>query len=633
MKQFSLITLMFVLLATKSFAVWTVPTQDVKDSISTNTHWTADKHYLLKGYVYVTAGATLTIDPGVIIRGDKNTKGALIVERGAKIMANGTKAEPILFTSDQESGNRSFGDWGGVILCGKAPTNWTAGENTVEGGPRSKYGGTDPNDNSGKLSYVRIEFAGIPFSPNNEVNGLSLYAVGDGTQIDHIQVSYSGDDAIEWFGGTVNSKYIVSYATWDDDFDTDCGFTGKNQFIVVQREPNSADASGSKAFEADAYQSGTASGLGGDTSKISKPVFSNCTIIGPVGSNPANLAFSTNYVAGVHIRRGSGLSFLNSVLIGFPAGLLIDESSAAYGSTTANIGTGLAQFRNNIIAGIPVTNTPSRKEVMYVKDGARNLTPTTADADTTTGSPFSPFTGPYNYVLNPAFGNRIYATEANGTKLWNPWNMATPNFVPTSSSPICFNSKTLPSYMTTGGADPFHNGKVYPFDPTKPINTDTSNLFVNYNAPDVIPDFSNSKAADAFFDKVNYVGAFSGTQSTSDNWMAGWTNFDPVNANYNFVNTGIATQNAKQNAFMSARVYPNPAANSATLVLELNRNADMVVSLYDMSGRMVKQIFYGQKTAGSQSFDIDLNNVNSGLYFVNIAADGMQKTVKLSVIK
>ncbi len=634
MKQISLFTLLLLAFAVKGFA-WTVPTQEVKDSISANTHWTADKHYLLKGYVYVTSGATLTIDSGVIIRGDKNTKGALVVERGAKIYANGTKTSPILFTSNEEAGNRSYGDWGGLIMCGYAPTNWTAGENTVEGGPRSKYGGTDPHDNSGKLSYVRIEFAGIPFSPNNEVNGLSLYAIGDATQIDHVQVSYSGDDAIEWFGGSVNSKYIVSYATWDDDFDTDCGFVGKNQFCVVLRDPNSADVSGSKAFESDAYQSGTASGLGGDTSKITKPVFSNCTIMGPVGSNPSNLAYSTNYVAGVHIRRGSGLSLLNSVVAGWPCGVLLDESSASYGSTSANIASGLLQFRANIVEGIPTNGTPSRKEFMYVKDGARSLTPTTAYADTTTGSPFSPFAGPYTFMNNPAFGNFTYVSDAIGTKLWSPWNMANPKFIPTSVSPICYNNKSLPAYVNTyyGGVDTFHNGKKYPFDPTKPINTDTSNFFKNYNAPDVVPDFTTSKANDAFFDKVNYVGAFAGTQSTSDNWMAGWTNFDPVNANYDFVNTGIANEQGKLVSFNTARVFPNPTSGTATLAIELNRSTELTIAIYDMSGRMVQQVFNGQKTAGTEIFNIDLNNVNAGLYFVNVHANDMQKTVKLSVIK
>ena len=143
------------------------PVENVQDSISTDTHWTCDKQYLLFGYVYVTNNATLTIDPGVVVKGDKNSKGSLIVERGSKLVAVGTPTQPIVFTSNQPVGQRSYGDWGGVILCGKAPVNWNGGEAVVEGGPRSLYGGTDPHDNSGHLSYVRIEFPGVSFSPNN----------------------------------------------------------------------------------------------------------------------------------------------------------------------------------------------------------------------------------------------------------------------------------------------------------------------------------------------------------------------------------------------------------------------------------------------------------------------------------
>ena len=245
---------LFLLIQGISLKAFSFTTVEVKDSISSDTHWTCDKQYLLKGYVYVTNGTTLTIDPGVIVRGDKNTKGSLIIERGAKIMAIGTAAAPIVFTSAQPAGQRSYGDWGGVILCGKAPVNWTAGQAQVEGGPRSIYGGTDPADNSGTLRYVRIEFPGIAFSPNNEINGLTLCGVGTGTSIDHIQVSYSGDDSYEWFGGTVNAKYLVAFAGWDDDFDTDNGYAGNNQYGIGLRDPFAADQSGSKAFESDSSE-------------------------------------------------------------------------------------------------------------------------------------------------------------------------------------------------------------------------------------------------------------------------------------------------------------------------------------------------------------------------------------------
>lgn len=155
--------------------------------------------YLLKGWVYIADGSTLTIEPGTIIKGDKETKAALIAEPGGKLIAKGTQTSPIVFTSEQAAGSRKPGDWGGVILCGKAPNNNGVLNQQIEGGPRTKHGGTDKNDNSGDLEYVRIEFAGYPFQKDQEINGLTFGSVGAGTTIDHIQVSYSNDDSYEWF--------------------------------------------------------------------------------------------------------------------------------------------------------------------------------------------------------------------------------------------------------------------------------------------------------------------------------------------------------------------------------------------------------------------------------------------------
>jgi hypothetical protein len=146
-------------------------------NITTNTTLTSNNTYLLNGFVYVKSGATLTIEPGTIIYGDKASKGALIIEQGGKIMAEGTMDRPIVFTSALPAGQRSYGDWGGVILCGRAPINVLGGTATIEGGVGSIYGGNDPDDNSGVLRYVRIEFPGIAFQPNNEINGLPSAAL------------------------------------------------------------------------------------------------------------------------------------------------------------------------------------------------------------------------------------------------------------------------------------------------------------------------------------------------------------------------------------------------------------------------------------------------------------------------
>lgn len=195
-------------------------TQDVilEGEITSDMTLKAADNNLLRGFVYVTDGVTLTIEPGTVIKGEKSSKGSLIVERGGKLIAEGTAEKPIVFTSDQPKASRTYGDWGGLILCGKSIVNNTAGEAQIEGGPRSYYGGKDPEDNSGIVKYVRIEFAGYPLEPNKEINGLTCGGVGRGTTIEYVQVSFCGDDSFEWFGGTVNAKHLIAYKGWDDEF-------------------------------------------------------------------------------------------------------------------------------------------------------------------------------------------------------------------------------------------------------------------------------------------------------------------------------------------------------------------------------------------------------------------------------
>ncbi|MBX7050850.1 MAG: T9SS type A sorting domain-containing protein [Flavobacteriales bacterium] len=318
----------------------------VSGEIASNTTWTNDNIYLLDGWVYVRNGATLTIEPGTIIKGDFTTKGSLIIERGAMIMAEGTAEQPIVFTSQKPAGQRSYGDWGGLILCGRASVNTpenagngtAAGEAIIEGGVGSIYGGgatPDDNDNSGTLRYVRIEFGGIPFQPNSEINGLTCGGVGRGTTIDHVQVSYSGDDGFEWFGGTVNCTNLISYNNWDDDFDTDFGFRGNIQFGLIVRDPNIADQSGSNGFESDNDGQGTTN------TPITQPVFSNITVVGPLAFSST---INSNYKRALHLRRNTKTSVFNSVFVGYPTGLLIDGST-----THANAQNNDLRFMNSVL--------------------------------------------------------------------------------------------------------------------------------------------------------------------------------------------------------------------------------------------------------------------------------------------
>jgi hypothetical protein len=302
----------------------------------------ANKKYLLKGYVFVRSGQTLTIPAGTIIFGDKASKGTLVIDKGGKIIADGTPEKPIVFTSERDMGERDKGDWGGIIILGNANVNQAS--TSIEGvNPSVSFGTSNSTandaENSGILRNVRIEFAGIALSPNNEINGITFGGVGNGTIVENVQVSYSGDDAFEWFGGTVNCKRLVSLGAWDDDFDTDFGYTGKIQYAISIRDPFSADQSGSNAFESDNDAAGSAN------APITSPVFSNVSVFGPRFDTIASI--SGSYQNAAHIRRNSQMSLFNSVITGFPVGIRIDGQS-----TYNRFANGSGEIKNNLLISL-----------------------------------------------------------------------------------------------------------------------------------------------------------------------------------------------------------------------------------------------------------------------------------------
>lgn len=371
----------------------------VSGDITSDTRWYANARYYLSGFVYVKNNAILTIEPGTIIKGVSGTKGSLIVERGSKIMAVGTENMPIIFTSDKPKSQRSYGDWGGLVICGKAPTNKHdngQGTGIAEGGIGSYYGGTDAADNSGILQYVRIEFPGIPLTAtsNSEINGLTLYSVGSGTTIDHIQVSYSGDDSYEWFGGTVNAKYLVAFRGWDDDFDTDNGYSGKVQFFVSLRDPANADQSQSNGFESDNDADGST------ITPVTSVVFSNGSMFGPLVSSSTTI--NSLYRNAIQIRRGSRLSIYNTVFAGYPAGLYIDGQK---GDSPAQAAANILQIENCVLSGM------------------------TANFNTTYQ------TDAESWYMNVSRGNQILASN-DLMEIKNPFNLKDPDFLPSAGSPL-----------------------------------------------------------------------------------------------------------------------------------------------------------------------------------------------------
>lgn len=304
------------------------------------TVWTADKIWRLNGFVRVQDGITLTIEPGTVIFGNRASKGTLIIQRGGKIIADGTAEKPIVFTSERDPGSREPGDWGGVVICGKAPNNQGV-DIELEGGYGGIHGGNDPNDNSGILRYVRIEFAGTPIQPNQEVNSLTMGSVGSGTIIEHVQCSFGLDDSFEWFGGNVNAKYIVAYRGLDDDFDVDFGHSGKVQFALSVRGNTLADQSGSNGFEVDN------DGAGSSLTPFTQAVFANVTLIGP--KKVAETSIQPQFQHAAQLRRNSMLTIYNSFMTGYPFGVFIDDAKPGASQHALD---GDLQIRNVILSGV-----------------------------------------------------------------------------------------------------------------------------------------------------------------------------------------------------------------------------------------------------------------------------------------
>lgn len=590
-------------------------TVTVSGEITTNITWTNNNLYLLSGFVYVKNNATLTIQPGTIIQGDLPTKGSLIITRGAKIMANGTKAQPIVFTSNQPVANRTYGDWGGVIVLGNAPINPTGGQAEIEGGVQNAagdayYGGTDPDDNSGVIRYVRIEFPGIAFQPNNEINGLTLGGVGRGTIIDHVQVSYSGDDGMECFGGTVNLKHIVLTKNLDDDFDSDFGYQGNIQFGLVTRDPNVADAAGaSNGFESDNDATGSSA------TPQTHPVYSNITVIGPLETSGTTI--SSYYKRGAHLRRNTATSIYNSLIMGYPTGLLID-GGAAEGNATSE----LLQVQNTILAG----NT---NPLEVISASTWDITA---------------------WFNTSSYNNSILANTSDAM-LTNPY-ASEPNALPTAGSPLLSGA----SFTNANLTNPFFEQVNYrgafgsenwtecwtEWDPNNADYTDA----INHNPT-------------ATFAAVPNGTTYNFTSTSSDvtiyNWNFGVSGASSTDANPTYTYTSPGTFTVTLIAMndcgadtstqditvitgindiaqaIDATLYPNPTKSFATLSFNNDIFQNVKVVITDAMGRSISEANYNL-AGGAQTIRINTEQLTGGIYIINIKTSRGIASLPLSII-
>jgi len=499
------------------------PTTIVSSNITSNTTWSGIVQIV--NNIAVTNNAVLTIQPGTVIRGDKATKSCLIITKGAKIMAQGTAANPIVFTSNESvASGRSGGDWGGLIIlgngiintacatCGTAPnTNFIEGFTSTF--PEISYGGNNNADNSGVLSYVRVEFAGVALSatPNSEINGLTMGGVGSGTQIDHVQVSFSGDDSFEWFGGAVDAKYLVCFRGLDDDFDTDFGYQGRVQFGLVIKDKDISDAAGdSNGFESDNFNPG----LG--RLPLTKAVFSNITCIGPKRDGSVGLPAGEKFERGIFTRRNTSISIYNSLFTGWEKGWDLN------GSTTAD----------NFLGAVDSARV---QNIVLSADMGINLL---GQAPATMQS----------YAASHAIDTVMTAAQIGFVNGYPAALETTPDYRLTGSSPVA------------SGAS-FTNTTVFGLD------------------------FVGVKNQTTFTDKM-------------------------------------------------VSVYPNPASDKATLVIDALNASSLDIHILDINGKVVSSPVLNQNLAiGENIFTINTENLNTGVYFVTLTSNNGKETVKLLVNK
>ncbi|MEY3051895.1 MAG: hypothetical protein RLY31_1680 [Bacteroidota bacterium] len=580
----------------------------VNADITSNTTWTNDNIYVLQGgCIYVRDNSVLTVEPGTVVRGEA---AALIVQRGSKLIADGTPTQPIVFTSNRPAGERNPGDWGGILLMGYAPINVPGGETVVEGGcDLAVYGGNDPNDNSGILRYVRIEFAGIPFQPNNELNSLTLGGVGAGTVIEHVQTSYGGDDAYEWFGGTVNGRWLVNYATVDDMFDVDFGYQGKNQWLLGISHPNIADISGSNGFESDN------DGQGSTNEPKTDGDFSNVTILGPIGQgvDPIN----SNFKRALHIRRCSYLDVFNSAFSGFPVGLKLDGSCTIDGFAA----NGEVEFAANVLAQMSTTIEPvgdMAVEMEFANSG-NSITGALTDLG---------LTDPFNFAGN------------------------NPDFRPAAGSPLrsgaVFSSPTV--------TDPFftptdYRGAMGDEDWTDcwtewdPINADYANSInysltpgISFSADGQVVSFTGTTAG-----AVSYAWDF-GDGNASDMENPVHTYADGANFSVSLTVTssrGCVSSTTSDITLTSVRdwkelsalkVYPNPSRGQAVVDFGLDAATDLVIQLLDVNGKAL-MVTDQRFQAGQNRFELDAQFLPDGIYFLRLGSETHQHTVRLAIVR
>jgi PKD repeat protein len=625
------------LLAVMPFAAMAqVPTKTISGNITSSYTFHNDTIYILDGFVFVKNNATLTVEPGTIVKGIKESRSTLIITMGAKIIADGTKSQPIVFTSNEATGNRAPGDWGGIIILGRNIINRQAdcttcpgvavaatldgNQNAIEGDIDNAngdglYGGTLTNDNSGILRYVRVEFAGVVITPGNEINSITLGAVGSETILEYIQVTQGNDDAFEWFGGNVNAKYLIATGTVDDDFDSDFGYNGKVQFAIAQRDSFNFDTGNNpttNSFESD--------NDGGPTfaNPRTRPIFSNVTLVGPAANGP--LEDQGSFQNGARIRRNSQLSLFNSIVIGYPTGILLDGT----GSTNSYLGDTLL-LKNNIVAGALGRNITTNQAASYDAVVSKFMTEGNDTSNTFAGI----LNDPFNY-LNPNFlpasgSNAASGASFSGSEISDTFFTAT-----TFRGAIDATNNWSECWSEFDPNNVVYNNTIN-FGPSASFTTNANELVVNTN--------NTSTVATTYSWNFGDGSPVSSEASPSHTYTADGTYTITLIANNNCgsdtVTSSVTVQQVGINDIFvnTTTLIPNPTNNVSLLNFNLKSSAQVSVDVLDISGRILESTKKGQLNAGENSVLINVAEYAAGTYFVRINADNNSKTIKLAVSK
>lgn len=577
------------------------PTKLVQGTTRTNTTptintggkvtWSKDTIYIVKGIVRVGSGTTLELPAGTIVMGFPGPldTSAIVINMGAKLNVLGAFNNPVVMTSCKIQGARNRGDWGGLIICGKGVSNLGVNQ-VLEGNYGAVYGGTDPEDNSGSINYLRVEFAGFAFEPNRELNGITLGAVGAKTVFRGVQVSNSADDSFEWFGGSVNGRFLIAYKGLDDDFDSDNGYNGINQFGLSVRDFTVADVSGSNCFESDNEANGDLAGpvLLPKTSAI----FSNFTTYGPLfrPGTKQNKFFKT----GAIIRRNSEIDIYNSVFAGWPADTTV--SDGVQGGKECG---GIFISGAKCAANAAVDSIRAKKNVV---------------------------------LLHPAYTKRSPATDNVGTFNAKAWFRAAAN-ANVDTTLIGFYmpftvSDNNPTYRIAA-TSPLVGGSSFPAGGVSALNSDLKIGVLHSNTP----------SARGFFN-VAFRGSHEATAANGYHlWDEDWAEYNPNSFKYT---AGIVpTRKGAIESFLAGNgsevansvvIAPNPAVlNTEIRFLLENATTDAKLNVLDMAGNLVhtEDIF-----GGVNNVNLNTSNLEPGIYIVRVMANGtVAKTAKLNVVR